>query len=296
MLLLAADDAGTVERTARLALAGAEVVAAPLAALPSRLAAAASPRWRATMLYVAGNDAGGKLQLLSLDLKKAGAGWITLPAWTAAGGQPTSMAAQNSTVLVTVATPDGKGERLLRWKAKDGWKELAPLAGKVGGGGCSSHRPGPRAVPAASELAGGAPQLWSYHTITGAWARQGELGASGATAATGTLSAATGWGNGLLWASPAAGGQPGFAFTELVTDKRLLKTLDWIVIVVYLAGMLGMGCIFTCAKNAIRPPISSSAAAPFRSGRQASACTPPIRVRSATSRFPPKPSRPTGST
>lgn len=239
ILLLESGRGGTVDRIARLALAGAQVSAAPLKALPAPLAWARGALV-GDQLYVAGNDAGGTLQLLSLDLKDAGANWISLPAWTGAGGQPTSMAAQNSTVLVTVATPDGKGERLLRWKAKDGWKELAPLAGKVAAGAV-------RATGQAHVLyllrppAGGAPQLWSYHTITGAWARQGELGASGATAATGTLSAATGWGNGLLWASPAAGGKTGFAYTELVTDKRLLKTLDWFIIVAYLAGMLGIG-------------------------------------------------------
>jgi SSS family solute:Na+ symporter len=90
-------------------------------------------------------------------------------------------------------------------------------------------------------VAGGAPELWSYHTITQAWARQGQPGASGAGEAAGTASAATGWGNGLLWARPMAGAGTDFGFLELTTDRRLLKTLDWLIIVVYLAGMLGIG-------------------------------------------------------
>jgi SSS family solute:Na+ symporter len=239
IVLLEAPASGLAERVARLSLAGERVSLAPLAALPAPLAAARAAVL-ADQLYVAGNDAGGALQLLTLDLKAAAAGWKSVPGWTGAPGQPTSMAAQNSTLLLTLAAPAGAGERLLRWKAKGGWTELAPLAGKVAGGAVKSTGQA-HVLYLLRPLAGGAPQLWSYHTITAAWARQGELGASGATAATGTLSAATGWGNGLLWATPAAAGRTAFAYTELATDQRLLKTLDWCIIVAYLAGMLGIG-------------------------------------------------------
>jgi SSS family solute:Na+ symporter len=54
---------------------------------------------------------------------------------------------------------------------------------------------------------------------------------------------ASGWANGLLWARATRRltAAQHLAYTELVTGKRLLKTLDWFVIVVYLAGMLGIG-------------------------------------------------------
>lgn len=224
---------------ARLALDGARLRADPLAPLPLRLASLQAAAL-GDLVYVSGTGAGGALHLLSLDLKQGG-GWKSVPGWTGAHGRPTSMAAQNSTLLLTVAAAaDGGADRLLRWRARDGWREQAPLAGTVLDGAVRATGQA-HVLYLLRPLGGAAPQLWSYHTITASWARQGQLGASGATAATGTLGAATGWGNGLLWASPAAGGGTAFEFTELVTDKRLLKTLDWFIIVVYLAGMLGIG-------------------------------------------------------
>jgi SSS family solute:Na+ symporter len=239
ILLLASPGTELAAGVARLSLAGQQVSLAPLPALPAPLGAARAAVL-ADQLYVAGNDPAGALQLLSLDLKQAAGAWKTVPGWGGATGRPTSMAAQNSSLLLTLAAPDGQGERMLRWKAKLGWNELAPLAGQIAAG---AVKPTGQAhvLYLLRPLAGGAPQLWSYHTITATWARQGAIGASGATAATGAVSAATGWGNGLLWATPAATGQAGFAYTELSTERRLLKVLDWFIIVVYLAGMLGIG-------------------------------------------------------
>jgi len=239
LLLLDSTRNDTVDNTARLWLDGATLRLDPLKALPLRLAAAHGAVL-GDQFYVSGNSADGQLQLLVLDLKTPGAPWKTLPAWSGPNGEPTSMAAQNSTLLITLKNRPGQGDRLLRWTAKDGWQELAPLGGYVLDGGV-------RATGQAHLLyllrppGSATPQLWSYHTITGSWARQGEAGTSGATAATGTLSAAAGWGNGLLWARPAVDGRTDFGFTELSTDQRLLKPFDWFIIVAYLAGMLGIG-------------------------------------------------------
>ncbi|MES2148933.1 MAG: sodium:solute symporter [Pseudomonadota bacterium] len=230
---------GLADTVARLWMVDSAVRGAPLMALPAPLAGACLALL-GEQLYVAGTDADGELQLLTLNLALPNAAWKALPAWHGAHGELTSMAAQNSTLLVTLKNGPGKGDRLLRWKARDGWSELSPLGGQVLDGGV-------RATGQAHLLYllrapdSDAPQLWSYHTITGSWARQGEAGSSGATAATGALSAAIGWGNGLLWARPAVDGKTDFAFTELETGQRLLKTLDWFIIVAYLAGMLGIG-------------------------------------------------------
>jgi SSS family transporter len=87
-------------------------------------------------------------------------------------------------------------------------------------------------VPTAS------PVLATFHAITGAWAKQAPIDAPGAVAA-------TAWGNGLLWArGGSSGGETAFGYAELESGKLLLKWLDWIVIVVYLATMVGMGLYF----------------------------------------------------
>jgi SSS family transporter len=239
IVLLDAASKDHADSVARVSLDGAALRSDMLKALPQRLAAAHSALL-GDLLYVAGNDAAGALVLLSLDLATAGAQWKTVPAWSGASGVPTSMAAQNATLLITVRNAEGKGDRLLRWRAKDGWHEPAALSGRVLDGGVRATGQA-HLLYLLGGVAGGVPELWSYHTITQAWARQGAAGGSGATAATASLSPATGWGNGLLWARPAVGGHTDFAYTELVTDKRLLKTLDWFIIAVYLAGMLGIG-------------------------------------------------------
>lgn len=218
----------------RLGWQDGQLAATPLAPLPSPLSGVRAAALGQT-LYVAGLDAGRQLQLLSLAPDDTA--WKTVAAFSGASGAPSSLSAQNSTILVTLASADGQAERLVRWRARDGWQELANMPGIVIDGAVRTtgqahvlyllHPPGQSAQSAA-------PQLWSYHTITNSWARQ-------AAPAAGVPLAATGWGNGLLWAQPAAGGQTGLVFSELVSGQRLLKTLDWIIIVAYLAGMLGIG-------------------------------------------------------
>ena len=218
----------------RLSWQGGQLVATPLAKLPAALTGVRAAAV-GDVVYVAGQDAWGQLQLLSL--APAAGSWTTVAAFTGRSGVPTSLSAQNSTLLITLASGAGnagQAERMLRWRAKDGWLELPALPGVVIDGAVRTT--GQAHVLYLLHPVGvlGAPQLWSYHTITNAWARQ-------AAPAAGVPGAATGWGNGLLWAQPAANGQTSFAFSELVSGQRLLKTLDWFIIVAYLAGMLGIG-------------------------------------------------------
>ncbi|MDB5962276.1 MAG: sodium symporter family protein [Massilia sp.] len=221
----------------KLTWQGMQLAATRMAPLPLPLNGARAAAVGDTV-YVAGLDSARQLQLLSLAPGEPA--WKTVAAFTGASGVPTSLSAQNSTLLVSLASADGQAERLLRWRAKDGWKELANMPGIVIDGAVRStgqahvlyllHPPGQAEKSAP-------PQLWSYHTITNSWARQ-------AAPAAGVPGAATGWGNGLLWAQPAANdqaGQTSFVFSELVSGQRLLRTLDWIIIVAYLAGMLGIG-------------------------------------------------------
>lgn len=213
----------------RINAEGQDVRSEPLPALPQALAApqaALGPE----RLYVAGKDAQGLLRLFVLDLKLRGAPWKALPAWEGVPGEPTSMAFQNARVLLTLANPAGKGERLLGWSEKGGWRELAPAPGGVVRGGVRAT--GQAHVLYLLETANGA-DLWSYHTITDAWARQGEAGA-------GAPLLGASWGKGLLLAAQKDG-KTAFSHSELASEKRLLKPLDWFMIVAYLAGMLGIG-------------------------------------------------------
>jgi SSS family solute:Na+ symporter len=82
-----------------------------------------------------------------------------------------------------------------------------------------------------------APQLMSFHTITGSWATLAAPDAAG-------VRAVAAWNNGIVWERAAADGTHAFGLAEVESGKLLLKWLDWVVIVVYLVSMLGIGLYF----------------------------------------------------
>ena len=222
---------GRANQIVTLSLTGSDLEQKVLKPMPLALAAP-----RATVLgnvaYVAGHDAAGALQLISFDLTDDAAEWKVLPAYTGTGGVLTSIAAQNSTVLLTLAGGEGEGDRMLRWRAKGGWDEMPALAGHVRDGAVRSTGQA-HVLYLLDGGAIGAPQMWSFHTITKSWAAQG----AALPVATGI---ASGFGNGLLWSTPGERATS-FAYTELSAGTRLLKAIDWVVIIVYLVGMLGIG-------------------------------------------------------
>jgi len=221
----------------RLTLRGEAIDTAALPALPEPLSNAYAAVL-ADKLYVAGYTRAGGARLLALDTAAPGAAWETLPAWDGRGAAISSLAAQNSAILITLRGGEGQGDRLLRWSARNGWAEMKPVSGHVLPGAARSTGQAHvlyLAYPARG--AAGLPQLHTYHTITGSWA----VAPLPEAAAAPGEEIATGWGNGLLRAYAGADGRQQLAYTEIVSGKRLLKTFDWIVIVAYLAGMLGIG-------------------------------------------------------
>ncbi|RZA34813.1 MAG: sodium:solute symporter, partial [Lysobacteraceae bacterium] len=216
----------------RLSLAGDQLQVAPLPTLPVVLDNARATA-SADNLYVAGIDPGGKAVLLSLEPAASRPEWNSVAGW-AGDALPTSLVAQTSAVFATV--PVGGGERILRWAADTGWQDKGLVPGKI--------------VPASARAIGqahviylvaqgeGVPRMMTFQTITGSWATLPDSNAAG-VAATAALD------NGVLWARPGADGN-GIAFesTQIQSSKLLLRWLDWIVIVVYLGAMLGIGLYF----------------------------------------------------
>ncbi|WP_395403261.1 sodium/solute symporter [Pseudoduganella sp. UC29_106] len=224
----------------RLALQGAAIESRPLPPLPEPLHQAYAAVL-ADKLYVAGYNAASEPRMLALDTVAPGASWETLPPWAGRGFGISSLVAQNSSVLLTLRGAEGQADRLLRWTARGGWTDMKPVGGRVLAGAARATGQAhvlylAYPVVAAGEQPG-LPQLHTYHTITGSWAvapvPEAEAGQGAEFGA--------GWGNGLLRAYTGADGKQQLAYTEIVSGKRLLKTFDWIVIVAYLAGMLGIG-------------------------------------------------------
>uniref|UniRef100_UPI00097C853D sodium:solute symporter n=1 Tax=Pelomonas sp. KK5 TaxID=1855730 RepID=UPI00097C853D len=160
-----------------------------------------------------------------LQLQQQPDGWKPLPPWPG-GGRPVALVAQTGALFL--ATDDG---RLLRWSAAKGWSGQGALPGPV-----QALRPLGQAHVLA--LIGGSPvRLMTFQTITGAWATLPT--STGATPPSDAHDIVP-YGNGFLWltATKALGG------AEVQAGQQLLKWLDWVVIVVYVATMLGMGAYF----------------------------------------------------
>ncbi|HJT98878.1 MAG TPA: sodium:solute symporter, partial [Rhodanobacteraceae bacterium] len=232
-VLALAGEGGAIDRVESLTLDGAALGAHPLPPLPVALARAHAAVLGDT-LDVAGVDASGASHLLQLALAAESPQWTTQPGWPG-DGAPSSIVAQANAVLVTIAREDGS-ERLLRWSAERGWNEEPAVPGRVIEGSARAIGQAHALYLLAGSGAGGKSRLMAFHTITESWATLGTTDASGANFA-------APWKNGIAWAKPGANGAE-LGFAEIESGKLLLKWLDWIVIVVYLATMVGMGLYF----------------------------------------------------
>jgi len=210
----------------RLSIERDALRAAKFAALPQPLADARMAKL-GDALYVAGLAADGTPTLLQRSLADADAAWKPLAGWPGAG-RPQALVGQTG-ALWLAAEGEGAG-RMLRWSADKGWTERGQLPGAI-------IANSGRALGQAHELfliqGEPAPRLMTFQTITGSWATlPAEVPADAKLAAP--------WQDGFAWLG--ADGQVRSATVE--AGKQLLRWLDWVVLVVYLAAMLGMGLYF----------------------------------------------------
>jgi solute:Na+ symporter, SSS family len=208
---------------AELKLRERAVVLEPLAAPPRALREPVGAV-RGDAMYLAGLDADGQSHLLRF----SGGQWTTLAGWPS-NTRPTAIVAQTSGVYLAV---QDQTRRMLRWTQRDGWQQRAEFNADI-------RKGSGRAIGQAHALflanAGGGTVVYTYHTISDAWA---ELPYS-----SGALATSMPWGNGFLLANA---GSDGFTFesAQLISTERHLAVLDWIIIVVYLGAMLGVGVYF----------------------------------------------------
>ncbi len=224
-------DAKEVQGVARLRTDAKAIALEGLPPLPQSLSHAQATA-NDTSVVVAGSAADGHhvFQISPGDEKPT---WVDRGAWPASG-EATSLAVQTGGIFVTTPSDHGT-EALWRWSADGGWKKRSDVPGDV--------------LPSTARAVGQAHILYllgkgdtagpaTFQTITGSWAPLPGASAN-------HVVAATGWQDGMLWASPASDGTS-FAMTsaQIQSSKLLLRWLDWIVIVVYLAAMIGIGLYF----------------------------------------------------
>lgn len=184
------------------------------------------------LLQAAGLGGDGRVVLYRLPLGSASTGWSRMPAWPGAAA-PSSLLAQRGGLFATVAAAGG--DALWRWDREHGWQAMSPLPGPLLPASARALGPAHLLYAVGDNRAAGGMRLVTFHTITKAWADlPGFDGHPGARTAA--------WRNGLAWQQGAAG--TGLAGAELQSGKHLLTWLDWLVIVVYLAAMIGIGLYF----------------------------------------------------
>ncbi|ROU08851.1 sodium:solute symporter [Lysobacter enzymogenes] len=207
-----------------------------LPALPEALRNATAA-WTADTFYLAGLAADGAPRLYQRPLADDRAAWTAAPAWTGAGA-PRSLLSQTKSLFLVLADPAGGGDRLLRWTpGQPAWRDAGRVPGQVPAGAGRATGQAHLLMPV-QPTAHAPARLMTYQTITAAWA---EL--PGAQVPADALATAA-WPDGLAWARADGAGRVRFAAAQIQSSKLRLHWLDWVVIVVYLAGMIGIGLYF----------------------------------------------------
>jgi solute:Na+ symporter, SSS family len=181
-------------------------------------------------LYVAGLDASGAPHLLQLALAGEVGQWNPLAAWPGSGA-PTSIVFRLGSLYLTVRGEADPADRLLRWSPQKGWQDRGAAPGVVAPG--SAHAIGQAHILYLLREATGASRLETFHTISSAWA---EL----PYRKSGPIESVAAVGNGVVMAT-AGSGRIVFENAQLASSKRGLSGVAWIIIVLYLGAMIGVG-------------------------------------------------------
>lgn len=223
------------ERIARLQLVGDRLQAQPLPSLPSALRDAQATFADGIVTIAGQDDRTGETVLLKFDTASPTPAWTPGPAGLPAG-RITSLVSQRGQLLATIATNAGP-DRLWRWSTDHGWQALADVPGTI--------------EPAAARAMGqahvlylvrdrnapdAAPSMMTFQIIVQAWATLPGRGVPGPA-----LTAS--WRDGVVQVAPSGEGATA-SFVQVQARKLLLSWLDWAVIVVYLASMIGIGLYF----------------------------------------------------
>ncbi|WP_305805779.1 sodium:solute symporter [Stenotrophomonas sp. YIM B06876] len=230
--LLQGPDASHSDRLRPVRVQNHSLVYGPPLALPMPLAHAHATALGDTF-YVTGTDAAGVTHLYRRNINAASTvAWQRQATWPQAG-VPTALQAQKGALYAGVGT-DGKSDTLWRWTAENSWQAMPPPDGRIAPG--SIRALGQAHLLMLVEDRAGQLHARTFHTITSAWTTLEDT-------AIGNAQKVIRWGNGLLWTSPSASGST-FHHAQIEGGKHLLHWLDWAVILVYLAAMLGIGAWF----------------------------------------------------
>jgi SSS family solute:Na+ symporter len=237
LFLIGAKEGGPVERVEAFSFAVGAIVSATLPPLPAPITNARGAVLDG-VLYLSGITAKQTPGWWSINLVAPQPAWKPLHAWSATSRFISSVVAQDSALYLTVTESTNTGDEVWRWTTSDGWLRKAILPGAVVEG--AARAIGQAHILYLLQPVGGAKgvaagQLLTFHTITASIATQGAANAAGAQHG-------SAWGNGLIWESTSSGGAVATLWlSQILGSKLLLRPLDWVMIVTYLAGIACIG-------------------------------------------------------
>ena len=223
------DPVGPVQRLNQLLLAQGRLASRLLPPLPQPLHAIQGAV-REDRVFVHGLDEAGVSHLFALTSNEGVLAWRAYAGCAAAVGKMEALVAQQDSLFAVVTPADGSGQRLHRWSPTQTWSEISRLPGQL--------------IPGAARATGQAhllcivgdresQRMVTFYTITQVWAELGQQPAA-------EINTSAAWGNGFLLAQ-VAGRDLALSLFELVPTKLLLKPLDWVMIVLYLTLIAGIG-------------------------------------------------------
>jgi len=239
LFALAEDNSG--QQLQELVLVGDQLQRKPLAAWPGALSWASFAVVEDT-LYVAGADGEAGMPVIRQWNLAAPGAWSDGPAWPGKSPRGDLIAQTRALYLLEDSSAP---QALWRYDSEAGWQSKPAVPGEripgslraLGQAHLLMLVRGPASDVATAATSHSNARLMSYHTITSAWAELPDAGA-GAVVASGAYK------NGLVWFERGADGVVQGQSAQLTAGKYLLKWMDWLVIVVYLASMIGIGMYF----------------------------------------------------
>lgn len=215
----------------RIDLDGDALVRHPLPTLPAPLSRVQGAV-RDGVVHVSGVGTDGATHLFRIDTTVADPSWTSVAPWPG-GGAALSLAAPSTGIVAVLENAAGT-QALWSWNGDAGWRARGAVPGRVLSG--SGRAIGQAHVLYLVESADKRVLPMTFQSITSGWATL-----PGATVAQPVAWAP--WPEGFAWATPSGDGMA-VTTAQVQARKLLLTWLDWIVIVVYLAAMIGIGLYF----------------------------------------------------
>lgn len=193
--------------------------------------------WANDILSIVGLGADGKSRVLQLPTNAQQPGWTVLAGWPG-DDAPSSLVARAGALFVTVSEPASGSEQLWR-RNVDGWSKRGQVPGRLlPGSGHVLGQANALYLVADGARADAPARLMTFQTITSAWATL-------PGAAPANVIAAGAWADGMFWAQRSTDDtRVDFGYATVQSNQLLLRWLDWVVIAIYLAGMIGIGLYF----------------------------------------------------